>query len=128
MQKPTIVAVDDDPGVSGDRARSARPVRRGLPDTRTTSGAEALSVLVELTLRDRSVALVVSDQRMPEMTGSEMLEEVCSQSPDTKLLLLTAYADTDVAIKAINDIGLDYYMLKRWIRLGSALPRWSTTC
>jgi len=71
-------------------------------------------VLVELTLRDRSVALVVSDQRMPEMTGIEMLEEVRRQSPDTKLLLLTAYADTDVAIKAINDIGLDYYMLKPW--------------
>jgi thioredoxin reductase (NADPH) len=79
-----------------------------------TSGAEALEVLAELMLRDRAVALVASDQRMPGMTGIEMLGEVRRQTPDAKLLLLTAYADTDVAIKAINDIGLDYYMLKPW--------------
>ena len=79
-----------------------------------TSGGEALEVLAELALRDRPVALVASDQRMPEMTGIEVLAEVRRQSPDTKLLLLTAYADTDVAIKAINDIGLDYYLLKPW--------------
>ena len=79
-----------------------------------TSGAEALEVLAELALRDRPVALVASDQRMPGMTGIEVLGEVRRQAPDTKLLLLTAYADTDVAIRAINDIGLDYYMLKPW--------------
>ena len=81
---------------------------------RATSGAEALTHLSRLALQDRRVALVVSDQRMPGMTGIEMLEEVRSQSPDSKLLLLTAYADTDVAIKAINDIGLDYYLVKPW--------------
>ena len=64
-----------------------------------------------MTARWRSFA---SDQRMPEMTGIEVLAEVRRRSPDTKLLLLTAYADTDVAIKAINDIGLDYYLLKPW--------------
>jgi thioredoxin reductase (NADPH) len=113
--KPTILAVDDDPGVSRAVTRDLR-ARYGN-DYRvvsTTSGAQALEVLDELTLRDRPVALVASDQRMPEMTGIEVLGEVRRRSPDTKLLLLTAYADTDVAIKAINDIGLDYYLLKPW--------------
>ena len=67
-----------------------------------------------LALRDRPVALLVSDQRMPGMTGIELMAAVRETSPDTKLLLLTAYADTDVAIRAINDIGLDYYMFKPW--------------
>ena len=115
MTKPTILAVDDDPAVSRAITRDLRS-RYGADYRiiRATSGAEALAVLAELSLRDRSVALVASDQRMPEMTGVEMLEEVRRQAPDAKLLLLTAYADTDVAIKAINDIGLDYYMLKPW--------------
>ncbi len=115
MSKPTIVAVDDDPDVSRAVVRDLRS-RYGA-DYRViaaSSAAQALSLLAELTLRDRSVALVASDQRMPEMTGIEMLAEVRRQSPGTKLLLLTAYADTDVAIRAINDIGLDYYMFKPW--------------
>jgi thioredoxin reductase (NADPH) len=115
MTKPTILAVDDDPVVSRAIVRDLR-VRYGA-DYRVIpagSGAEALELLEGLTLRDRSVALVASDQRMPEMTGIEMLEQVRQLSPDTKLLLLTAYADTDVAIKAINDIALDYYMFKPW--------------
>ena len=115
MTKPTIVAVDDDPVVLRAIARDLR-TRYGADYRiiRSSSGAEALTVVAELTLRDRSLALVASDQRMPEMTGIEVLEEVRRQAPDAKLLLLTAYADTDVAIKAINDIGLDYYMLKPW--------------
>ena len=113
--KPTILAVDDDPAVSRAITRDLRARYGGeYRVVSATSGARALEVLTELTLRDRSVALVASDQRMPEMTGIEVLEEVRRQSPDTKLLLLTAYADTGVAIKAINDIGLDYYMLKPW--------------
>ena len=60
------------------------------------------------------VALIASDQRMPEMTGVEFLEQARRHAPDAKLVLLTAYADTDVAIRAINDIGLDYYLLKPW--------------
>jgi thioredoxin reductase (NADPH) len=115
VPKPTIVAVDDDAGVSRAITRDLR-VRYGADYrvVRATSGSEALEVLTDLALRDRAVALVVSDQRMPQMTGIELLEQVRSQSPDSKLLLLTAYADTDVAIRAINDIGLDYYMLKPW--------------
>ena len=71
-------------------------------------------MLAELVLRDRPVALIVSDQRMPEMTGIEMLAAARQHAPEAKFLLLTAYADTDVAIRAINDIGLDYYLLKPW--------------
>jgi thioredoxin reductase (NADPH) len=115
MTKPTILAVDDDPVVSRAVARDLR-ARYGadykvIP---ATSGAQALAVFAELTLRDRAVALVACDQRMPEMTGIEVLELIGRQAPDAKLLLLTAYADTDVAIRAINDIGLDYYLLKPW--------------
>ena len=115
MSKPTILAVDDDPVVSKAIVRDLRA--RYAADYRVipaSSGAEALQLLEGLTLRDRSVALVASDQRMPEMTGIEMLEQVRRLSPDSKLLLLTAYADTDVAIRAINDIALDYYMTKPW--------------
>lgn len=115
MPKPVIIAVDDDRAVSQAIVRDLRT--RYAADYRVipaTSGAAALSMLGELLLRDRAVALVVSDQRMPQMTGIEMLEQVRVQSPETKLLLLTAYADTDVAIRAINDIGLDYYMFKPW--------------
>ena len=65
-------------------------------------------------LKDRPVAAVVTDQRMPGMTGIEVLQQVRQQSPDSKLVLLTAYADTDVAIRAINDIALDYYLMKPW--------------
>jgi YesN/AraC family two-component response regulator len=71
-------------------------------------------VLTKLALRNQPVALIAADQRMPEMTGIEMLEQARTQAPGAKYLLLTAYADTDVAIKAINDIGLDYYLLKPW--------------
>ena len=113
--RPTILAVDDDPGVSRAVTRDLRARYGGeYRVVSATSGQQALEVLAELILRDRPVALVVSDQRMPEMTGTEVLAEVRRQSPDTKLLLLTAYADTDVAITAINEIGLDYYLLKPW--------------
>jgi thioredoxin reductase (NADPH) len=115
VAKPTILAVDDDPVVSRAITRDLR--ERFGADYRVagaTSGATALELLSEFTLRGRPVALVVTDQRMPRMTGIELLEQVRGLSPDTKLLLLTAYADTDVAIKAINDIELDYYMLKPW--------------
>ena len=115
MSKPTILTVDDDPMVSAAIARDLRN-RYGADYriVRATSGAEALAVLAELVLRDQAVALIAADQRMPQMTGIEMLERARTHTPGAKFLLLTAYADTDVAIKAINDIGLDYYLLKPW--------------
>jgi thioredoxin reductase (NADPH) len=115
MTRPTILTVDDDPLVSAAISRDLRS-RYGSDYriVRATSGAEALSVLAELALRDQPVALIAADQRMPQMTGTEMLEHARPRAPGAKLLLLTAYADTDVAITAINDIGLDYYLLKPW--------------
>jgi thioredoxin reductase (NADPH) len=115
MSKPTILSVDDDPLVSEAIARDLRE-RYGADYrvARATSGSDALTLLAELALRDRPVALIVADQRMPRMTGIEMLEQAKVHAPGAKNLLLTAYADTDVAIRAINDIGLDYYLLKPW--------------
>ena len=115
MTKPTILTVDDDPMVSAAITRDLR-ARYGADYriVRAGSGARRSRVLVELALRDHPVALIASDQRMPEMTGIELLEQSRAYAPGAKLLLLTAYADTDVAIRAINDIGLDYYLLKPW--------------
>ena len=115
MAKPTILTVDDDPQVSQAITRDLR-ARYGedYRIVRAASGSEALEVLAELALRDRPVALIASDQRMPLMTGTEFLERSREHAPTAKLLLITAYADTDVAIKAINAIGLDHYLLKPW--------------
>ena len=70
--------------------------------------------MAEFARRDQPVALIVSDHRMPEMTGHRAARAVQASCPGAKLVLLTAYADTDVAIKAINDIGLDHYLMKPW--------------
>jgi thioredoxin reductase (NADPH) len=115
MGKPTILAVDDDVAVSRAIVRDLQ-ARYGADYRilRATSGDEALALMKDLALKDRPLALVVSDQRMPGITGIELLGRVRELSPESKLLLLTAYADTDVAITAINEIGLDYYMFKPW--------------
>jgi len=122
MSKPTILAVDDDPEVAAAITRDLRS-RYGADYrvVRTMSGPEALAVLTKLALRDQPVALIAADQRMPQMTGIETLEQARTHAPGAKYLLLTAYADTDVAIKAINDIGLDYYLLKPWDPPGERL-------
>jgi len=115
MSKPAILAVDDDAAVAAAVTRDLQS-RYGAEYQviRASSGAEALDVLGRLALRDQQVALIVADQRMPHMTGIELLAKAREHARDAKYLLLTAYADTDVAIKAINDIGLDYYLLKPW--------------
>ena len=115
MSRPTILTVDDDPQVSAALTRDLK--RRYGSQYRVlsaTSAAQALELLSSLALRTDPVALVVSDQKMPEKTGIELLGEARDLAPESKRLLLTAYADTDVAISAINDIGLDYYLLKPW--------------
>jgi thioredoxin reductase (NADPH) len=115
MAKPAILTVDDDPAVSQAITRDLRrQYGAEFQVVRAVSGAEALTVLREFALRDRPVSLIASDQRMPAMTGVEFLEQARHHAPEAKLVLLTAYADTDVAIRAINDIGLDYYLLKPW--------------
>ena len=115
MSKPTILTVDDDPQVSAAITRDlANRYGADYRVIRASSGREALDLLTKLALRDDPLALIAADQRMPEMTGIEMLQQAQGYTPGAKMLLLTAYADTDVAIKAINDIGLDYYLLKPW--------------
>ncbi len=115
MARPIILTVDDDVSVSQAIARDLRSrYSERYRIIRATSGAEALTALEELTRRDAAVALVLSDHRMPEMTGIELLDRVRPLAPGAKLLLLTAYADTEVAIKAINSIGLDHYLMKPW--------------
>src|SRR5215203_2329626 len=115
MSKPTIMTVDDDPQVLAAITRDLlNQYGADYRIVRASSGREALDVLTKLTLRDELLALIAADQRMPEMTGIEMLQQAQAHAPGAKMLLLTAYADTDVAIRAINDIGLDYYLLKPW--------------
>lgn len=115
MEKPVILAVDDEPSVL---AAVTRDLRRHYGADynimRAASGAEALDVLRELKLASQVVALFVVDQRMPEMTGVELLVEAIGLYPDARRVLLTAYADTDAAIKAINQVRLDHYLMKPW--------------
>jgi thioredoxin reductase (NADPH) len=115
LAAPVILTVDDDVAVSQAITRDIRS-RYGeqYRVVRSTSGTEALEILEQLAGRDQPVALIVSDHRMPEMTGIELLYRSTTPAPGAKLVLLTAYADTDVAIRAINDIGLDHYLLKPW--------------
>ncbi|MDA0159519.1 FAD-dependent oxidoreductase [Solirubrobacter ginsenosidimutans] len=114
-RRPAIVAVDDEPAVL---AAVARDLRRQFGEryriVRATSGAEALDALKELVTRGEQVALLVADQRMPGMAGTEYLVEARKLVPDAKRVLLTAYADTEAAIQAINEVDLDYYLLKPW--------------
>ncbi len=115
MNRPVILTVDDDPQVSA-------AITRDLTDqfgatyrvVGVTSGADALRILARLALRDEPVALIAADQRMPQMTGTELLTQAQDLAPGAKTVLLTAYADTDAAITAINQIGLDYYLMKPW--------------
>jgi thioredoxin reductase (NADPH) len=115
VPKPAILAVDDDGPVLRAIERDLR-AQYGA-DYRvlaSSSGPEALDAIRELTVRGDVIALFVVDQRMPVMTGIELLTEAIGLQPDAKRVLLTAYADTDVAIRAINEIRLDQYLLKPW--------------
>lgn len=115
MAKPAILSVDDDPEVL---QAVARDLRQHYGDRfriiRADSGASALEALQQLKLRNETVALFLADQRMPHMEGVEFLEHATQIFPEAKRVLLTAYADTDAAIRAINSARLDYYLLKPW--------------
>ncbi|MDA0865797.1 MAG: FAD-dependent oxidoreductase [Cyanobacteria bacterium] len=115
MNKPVLLTVDDDPEVL---QAIARDLRKQYGDRyrvmRADSGQAALEVVQQLKLRNDTVALFLVDQRMPQMTGVELLGQTSEIFPDAKRVLLTAYADTDAAINAINVARLDYYLLKPW--------------
>ena len=115
MGPPILLTVDDDPDVSRAIARDLR--QRYGEDyriRRAESGTAALDALKELKLRDERVGLMLADHRMPEMTGVEFLEQARRLYPKARRVLLTAYADTEAAIAAINEADVHYYMLKPW--------------
>ena len=115
MDKPIILTVDDDPAVLQSISRDLRKqYGEKFRIVRADSGATALETLEQLKLRDDIVSLFLVDQRMPGMNGVEFLEQASDVFPAAKRALLTAYADTDAAISAINDARLDYYLLKPW--------------
>ncbi|MDF5754891.1 FAD-dependent oxidoreductase [Spongiactinospora sp. TRM90649] len=115
MANPAIITVDDDPAVS--RA-VARDVRRRYGDryrvVRADSGEAAMDALREIKLRGEQVAVMLADYRMPHMNGIQFLEAAMDLFPMARRVLLTAYADTDAAIDAINIVDVDHYLLKPW--------------
>jgi thioredoxin reductase (NADPH) len=114
-RRPAILAVDDEPAVL---AAVARDLRRHFGERyrvlRAGSGADGLDLLGEMRTRGDAVAMLVADQRMPGMGGTDYLTKARGIYPEAKRVLLTAYADTDAAIAAINEVSLDYYLLKPW--------------
>jgi thioredoxin reductase (NADPH) len=115
MKLPFIIIVDDDEHVLRAIQRDIRnEYRDSYRVSATDSAVEALELVKELKRKNETVALFISDQRMPEMDGVAFLEKAKEVYPDAKSVLLTAYSDIEVAIKAINDIKLDYYLLKPW--------------
>jgi len=115
MAKPVLMTIDDDPAV-------LRAVERDLKSQyadkyrvlRAESGPAALDLLKQLKQRNDAVALLLADHRMPGMTGMEFLAKAAELYPDARRVLLTAYADTDAAIRAINEVKLHHYLLKPW--------------
>src|SRR5215472_15265858 len=115
MPKPVLLTVDDDPEV----LRSIeRDLRKRYADRyrvlRADSGATAIGSLETLKRRHEAVALLLADQRMPEMSGVDFIGRAIESYPDAKRVLLTAYADTDAAIQAINHARIQHYLLKPW--------------
>lgn len=115
MTKPVIFSIDDDPSVLNSIERDLRAKYgqdyRILPINR---GKAALEYLKKMEQRNETVALFLVDQRMPEMSGTEFLAEAIQTYPQAKRVLLTAYADTQAAIESINEVRLDYYLMKPW--------------
>ena len=115
MAKPVILSVDDDREVLGAVERDLR--RHYRSDYRVltaSSGQEGIEAARQLKRRGTPIALFLVDERMPVVSGTEMLAEVAKLHPDSRKVLLTAYADTEAAIRGINEVGLDHYLLKPW--------------
>ncbi len=115
MDKPVIVTVDDDPGVSRAVARDLRR-RYGQQYriVRAETAPQGIEAVKEMRLRGDEVAAILADYRMPQMNGVQFLEAAMDMYPFARRVLLTAYADTDAAIQAINVVDLDHYLLKPW--------------
>ncbi|MGE2727744.1 FAD-dependent oxidoreductase [Mycolicibacterium pulveris] len=121
-RKPVILTVDDDPAVSRAVARDLRRhYGEAFRIVRAESAQDALETLNELKLRGETVAVFVADYRMPQMSGIEFLEQAMDVFPMARRVLLTAYADTNAAIDAINVVDLDHYLLKPWDPPGEKL-------
>ena len=115
MAKPIIMTIDDEPHVLNAIARDLQAHYAGdYQIVRAGSGTEALEAVQAFKRRNTPVALFLADQRMPAMSGVEFLAQAIKLYPESKKVLLTAYADTDAAIASINAIGLDYYLMKPW--------------
>ena len=115
MAKPIIMTIDDEAHVLNAIARDLQAqYQSDYRIVKAGSGTEALETVQEFKRRSDPIALFLADQRMPGMSGVEFLEEAIKLYPETKRVLLTAYADTDAAIASINAIGLDYYLMKPW--------------
>jgi thioredoxin reductase (NADPH) len=115
MAKPIIMTIDDEQHVLNAIARDLQAhYQSDYRIVKASSGSDALEAVQEFKRRNDSIALFLADQRMPSMSGVEFLEEAIKLYPETKRVLLTAYADTDAAIASINAIGLDYYLMKPW--------------
>lgn len=115
MKLPFIIIIDDDIQVLRAIQRDVRnKFRDEYKILATESATEALETINELKIRNESVALFISDQRMPEMEGIAFMEKAKEIFPEAKTVLLTAYSDIEAAIKAINTLKLDYYLLKPW--------------
>src|SRR6187431_41339 len=111
MKLPYIIIIDDDTQVLRAIQRDIRnQYRDEYKIAATESAVEALEVIKELKLKNEVVALFISDQRMPEMEGITFLETANEIFPAAKKILLTAYSDIEAAIKAINNVKLDYYL------------------
>ena len=115
MSKPVIWTVDDDPDVLRAVERDLRrQYGARYKVVSADSGVSALESVKQLKLRNEPVALFLVDQRMPRMSGVEFLEKAIEFYPDAKRAMLTAYADTDAAIRAINTVHIDHYLMKPW--------------
>lgn len=116
MPKPVIITIDDDPEVlrtmTGDLRNQYGSAFRIVP---SNSSQQILALLQDLKKRQHYVALFLVDQRMPEMTGVEFLEQAQKMFPEAKKAIITAYADSQAAINAINKASIDYYLLKPWL-------------
>ncbi len=114
-QRPVIMTVDDEPQVLNAIERDLRShFRSEYRILKVGSGTEALDTVAQLKEREATLALFLVDERMPQMSGTEFLAEARKVYPDARKVLLTAYADTAAAISGINDVGLDYYLMKPW--------------